>query len=112
MDRWDRWYPDRRTGHPFDAIYAGDRYGEDELVQGLGVYFTVATVALAFSLTKAGLLRASTALPDLVAMAGAFAGMFMGQIVRSRIRPEAFRRWFLMAMIFLAGSAIYKSLAS
>jgi uncharacterized protein len=88
---------------------------KDELVQALGVFFTVATVALAFNLTSAGLLGASTALPGAVAMAGAFAGMFVGQMVRSRMHPEAFRRWFLIAMIFLglylAVSAIYHILA-
>jgi uncharacterized membrane protein YfcA len=85
---------------------------KDELVQALGVFFTVATVALAFNLTSAGLLSAATALPGAVAMAAAFAGMFIGQAVRSRLQPETFRRWFLVAMIFLglylAGSAIYK----
>jgi uncharacterized protein len=84
---------------------------KDELVQALGVFFTVATVALAFNLTAAGLLSAATALPGTVAMAAAFAGMFIGQTVRSRMQPEAFRRWFLVAMIFLglylAGSALY-----
>jgi uncharacterized membrane protein YfcA len=74
---------------------------KDELVQALGVFFTVATVALAFSLTSAGLLSASTALPGAVAMAGSFAGMFIGQVVRARMHPQAFRRWFLIAMIFL-----------
>jgi uncharacterized protein len=84
---------------------------KDELVQALGVFFTVATVSLAFNLTSAGLLTAATALPGGVAMAAAFAGMFIGQAVRSRLEPEAFRRWFLIAMIFLgiylAGSALY-----
>jgi uncharacterized membrane protein YfcA len=88
---------------------------KDELVQALGVFFTVATVALAFNLTSAGLLSAATALPGAVAMAAAFAGMYIGQAVRSRMEPEAFRRWFLIAMIFLglylAGSAIYNTLA-
>src|SRR6202163_66450 len=88
---------------------------KDELVQALGVFFTVATVALAFNLTSAGLLDAATALPGAVAMACAFAGMFIGQAVRSRMRPEAFRRWFLIAMIllglYLAGSAVYNVLA-
>jgi uncharacterized protein len=65
------------------------------------VFFTVATVALAFNLTSAGLLSASTALPGAVAMASAFVGMFIGQAVRSRMQPEVFRRWFLIAMIFL-----------
>jgi uncharacterized membrane protein YfcA len=84
---------------------------KDELVQALGVFFTVATLALAFNLTSAGLLTAATAVPGVVAMAAAFTGMFVGQTVRSRLQPEAFRRWFLVAMIFLgiylAGSAIY-----
>jgi hypothetical protein len=84
---------------------------KDELVQALGVFFTVATVALAFNLTSTGLLSASTALPGAVAMAAAFAGMFIGQSVRSRMQPEVFRRWFLVAMIFLGlyliGSATY-----
>lgn len=74
---------------------------KEELVQALGVFFTVATVALAFNLTSAGLLGAATALPGAVAMAAAFAGMLIGQAVRSRMQPEAFRRWFLIAMIFL-----------
>jgi len=89
---------------------------KDELVQALGVFFTVATVSLAFNLTSAGLLTAATALPGAVAMAGSFAGMFIGQAVRSRLEPEAFRRWFLIAMIllgiYLAGSATYNVLAS
>jgi uncharacterized membrane protein YfcA len=84
---------------------------KDELVQALGVFFTVATVALAFNLTAAGLLTAATALPGAVAMAAAFAGMFIGQAVRARMQPEAFRRWFLIAMIllglYLAGSTLY-----
>ena len=87
---------------------------KDELVQALGVFFTVATVALAFNLTSAGLLTAATALPGAVAMAAAFAGMFIGQAVRSRMQPEVFRRWFLIAMIFLgiylAASAVYNIL--
>jgi uncharacterized protein len=89
---------------------------KDELVQALGVFFTVATLALAFNLTAAGLLTAATALPGAVAMAAAFAGMFIGQAVRSRMQPDVFRRWFLIAMIllgiYLAGSALYNTLAA
>lgn len=84
---------------------------KDELVQAMGVFFTVATVALAFNLSGAGLLDQSTALPGVVALACSFAGMAIGQGVRSRMQAHAFRRWFLIAMIFLgtylAGSAIY-----
>jgi uncharacterized protein len=89
---------------------------KDELIQALGVFFTVATLALAFNLTSAGLLSAATALPGAIAMACSFVGMFIGQAVRSRLQPDAFRRWFLIAMImlgiYLAGSAIYEVLAA
>ncbi|MCS3452988.1 MULTISPECIES: sulfite exporter TauE/SafE family protein [Bradyrhizobium] len=85
---------------------------KDELVQALGVFFTTATVALAFNLTASGLLTAATALPGAVAMAASFTGMFIGQAVRTRMHPEAFRRWFLISMIllgiYLAGSALLK----
>ena len=84
---------------------------KDELVQALGVYFTVATVALAFNLSSAGLLGESTTWPGVIALACSFTGMAIGQAVRSRMAPEAFRRWFLISMtflgIYLAGSAIY-----
>jgi uncharacterized protein len=84
----------------------------DELVQALGVFFTVATVALAFNLTTTGLLTAATALPGAIAMVASFTGMFIGQAVRSRMQPEIFRRWFLIAMIllglYLAGSALVR----
>ena len=40
----------------------------------------------------------------------AFAGMFIGQAVRSKMQPDVFRRWFLIAMIllglYLAGNAL------
>ena len=71
-----------------------------------------ATLALAFSLTASGLLTAATALPGAVAMVAAFTGMFIGQAVRSRMQPDVFRRWFLIAMIllglYLAGNAIVR----
>ncbi|WP_426440579.1 sulfite exporter TauE/SafE family protein [Bradyrhizobium genosp. P] len=84
----------------------------DELVQALGVFFTTATVALAFNLTAAGLLTSATAVPGAVAMVASFTGMFIGQAVRTRMQPEVFRRWFLISMIllglYLAGSALMK----
>ena len=85
---------------------------KDELIQALGVFFTVATLGLSINLTASGLLNSSTALPGAIAMGCSFAGMFIGQTVRSKMPAEAFRRWFLIAMIllglYLAASAIYK----
>src|SRR5262249_29850417 len=84
---------------------------KDELVQALGVFFTVATLALGVTLSRSGLLNSATALPGAVAMGCSFAGVFIGQAVRSKMPAEAFRRWFLVAMIllglYLAGTAVY-----
>ena len=50
--------------------------------------------------------------PGAVAMVASFTGMFIGQAVRTRMQPDVFRRWFLIAMIllgfYLAGSALVK----
>jgi uncharacterized membrane protein YfcA len=73
----------------------------DELIQALGVFFTVATVAQAFNLSAAGILDESIALPGVIALALSFTGMAIGQTVRTRLEPEAFRRWFLISMILL-----------
>jgi len=85
---------------------------KDELVQALGVFFTVATVALGLTLTSSGLLSTATALPGTVAMAASFAGMSIGQAMRARMQADSFRYWFQVAMIllglYLAGSALAK----
>src|SRR5437660_10543233 len=58
---------------------------KDELVQALGVFFTVATLGLTNNLTASGLLTATTALPGAVAMACPFTGRFIRQAVRTRM---------------------------
>lgn len=85
---------------------------KDELIQALGVFFTTATVAQAYNLTGAGLLNTSTLIPGTIGMIAAFAGMYIGQVVRSRMDAETFRRWFLIAMLllgfYLAGEMILR----
>jgi len=85
---------------------------KDELVQALGVFFTVATLALSVNVSAAGLLNGTTAILGGIALACSFAGMLVGQNVRAKMPTEAFRRWFLIGMIllgiYLAGSAIYE----
>jgi uncharacterized membrane protein YfcA len=84
---------------------------KDELVQALGVFFTVATLALSVDVGASGLLTEATAIPGAIALACSFAGMLIGQTVRSKMPTQAFRRWFLVAMIllglYLAGTALH-----
>lgn len=75
---------------------------KEELVQALGLSFTVSTLALAVTLLAAGALGATLAAPALWASLAAFAGMGAGQAVRSRLSPERFRRWFFLGLLLLA----------
>ena len=55
---------------------------KEELVQALGLSFTVSTVALSFNLIGAGVLNVSLAGTAVAALVAALAGMWIGQVVR------------------------------
>jgi uncharacterized protein len=74
---------------------------KDELVQALGLSFTVSTVALSFNLIGAGVLNVSLATTAIVAMIAALIGMWIGQIVRFRLDQATFRRWFFLGLLLL-----------
>lgn len=74
---------------------------KDELIQALGLSFTVSTVALAVALGAAGGFTKGLLLASLAAVVPALVGMYVGQATRDRIEPAAFRRWFLVAMLLV-----------
>ena len=74
---------------------------KDDLVQALGLSFTTSMIALTVILSRAGAFQMSVALPSTVALAAAFAGMFIGQHVRTRLPTETFRKFFLAGMLVL-----------
>jgi uncharacterized protein len=78
------------------------RLEKDDLVQALGLSFTVSTAALAVNLGGAGAL-APAAGASLLALAPALAGMLVGQWLRARVRPERFRFWFFLGLLALGG---------
>jgi uncharacterized membrane protein YfcA len=73
---------------PYLQSLALDR---DELVQAMGLSFTVSTLALAVSLAGEGLFQANLALASALALLPALLGMWIGQILRGRMRPDRFR---------------------
>ncbi|WP_275248632.1 sulfite exporter TauE/SafE family protein [[Pseudomonas] carboxydohydrogena] len=73
----------------------------DEFIQALGVFFTTSTVAMLFNLRSGGFLTADIALPATLGLIAALIGMYLGQVLRLRMPPETFRRWFLYSMIAL-----------
>ncbi|WP_011297797.1 sulfite exporter TauE/SafE family protein [Cupriavidus necator] len=74
---------------------------KDELVQALGLSFTVSTVALAGGLLAQDAFRLDQLGLSLLVVIPALAGMWLGAIVRQKISPQAFRRGFLMFLIIL-----------
>ena len=74
---------------------------KDDLVQALGLSFTVSTIALAAGLGTHGVLEPDSLLLSGLAIAPALVGMWVGQRIRSRISPLAFRRGFLLCLLLL-----------
>ncbi len=75
--------------------------GRDDLVQALGLSFTVSTVALALGLASGGALLPAEILWSALAVVPALLGMMAGQHLRDRISPPTFRRWFLVCLLLL-----------
>jgi pimeloyl-ACP methyl ester carboxylesterase len=87
---------------------------KEELVQALGLSFTVSTIALSFNLVGAGVLNISLAGTAIAALTAALAGMWIGQAVRLRLDQVTFRRWFFIGLlllgIYLSGAPILRAL--
>ncbi|MFH6785526.1 MULTISPECIES: sulfite exporter TauE/SafE family protein [Methylobacterium] len=75
--------------------------GRDDLIQALGLSFTVSTVALAAGLAREGALPLAAGAASLVALAPALLGMAAGQWLRGRVSAQTFRRAFLVGLLLL-----------
>ena len=74
---------------------------KQELVQALGLSFTVSTLALTVNLLIEGGLQLSLASDTLTGLALACVGMWLGQAIRLRLSPAAFRRSFYAGLLLL-----------
>ena len=74
---------------------------KDDLVQALGLSFTVSTVALAAILAHDGALQLAIAGASALALLPALAGMALGQWLRARARPDVFRLCFFAGLLLL-----------
>ncbi|MET4578541.1 sulfite exporter TauE/SafE family protein [Ottowia thiooxydans] len=77
------------------------RLDKDELVQALGLSFTVSTVALALGLMAHGAFKLDQWGLSALAIIPSLAGMWLGQKVRARISPKRFKQFFLLFLILL-----------
>ena len=73
----------------------------DQLVQAMGMLFTVSTLALGIALGGNDLLSLDLALVSLAALAPAIMGMLVGQRLRHVLSEGQFRRFFFVALLAL-----------
>jgi uncharacterized membrane protein YfcA len=76
-------------------------FNRNRMVQALGLSFTVSTITLALALGYQGQLQSSVAWPALVALGVALIGMWVGQIVRNKIKAETFRLCLFLGLLAL-----------
>ena len=80
----------------------------DDLIQALGLSFTVSTVALALGLASHGAFEAGHLAMSSLAVLPALLGMWLGQVLRQKISPATFRRWFLIFLILLGAELLMR----
>ena len=83
----------------------------DQLVQAMGMLFTLSTVALAVALQGQDMLPRQLALVSAAAVVPALIGMVVGQRIRGRMPETAFRRAFLIGIGILGIIIIARALA-
>ena len=77
------------------------RMEKDELIQAMGLWFTIATLSLAFSLKDHGLFADDLGWISLMAVLPALLGMWVGRILRPKLSESAFRRLFFVGLTLL-----------
>lgn len=85
-------------------------FDKNTLVQGMGILFTVVSVAMAVAMADARILSMELAGASAAGIVPALVGMWAGQLVRHRLSEEAFRRTMFSALIaigaFIAGRSL------
>lgn len=83
---------------------------KDDLVQAMGLSFTVSTIALAIGLTGGGAFHMTDLSASALTIIPALAGMWIGTIIRERISAKTFRRGFLSFLALLGLELIIRPL--
>ena len=70
----------------------------DQLVQAMGMLFTISTASLAASMYYHGLISEKLSLLSASGLIPAFVGMYFGQLIRRHISESFFRKIFFIAI--------------
>ncbi len=85
-------------------------FDKDDLVQVLGLSFTVSTIALAGGLASRGAFHLTAAGASVLCTLPALAGMGCGQMIRARVDPATFRLLFFIGLLVLGADLMARSL--
>jgi len=97
---------------PGVAYLQSTRLNREELVQAMGILFTLATVGLGVSLGARDLLTANLGLISLAAVVPTIVGVAIGTKVRKRTSEQSFRLIFLIALGMLGVYIVVRSVLS
>ncbi|MES2026614.1 MAG: sulfite exporter TauE/SafE family protein [Pseudomonadota bacterium] len=88
------------------------RLERDELIQAMGISFTVSTIALAIGLYFNDRYSATSLGISVLMLVPALVGMELGQRLRQKLLPAVFRKCFLISLILLGiHMIVYEMLA-
>ncbi|HGM7031538.1 TPA: sulfite exporter TauE/SafE family protein [Serratia liquefaciens] len=82
----------------------------DDLVQALGLSFTVSTLALAAGLAWQHALPGALLGTSLLALLPALVGMWLGSVLRRHCRPAVFRRCFFIGLLVLGIEIVWNGI--
>jgi uncharacterized membrane protein YfcA len=84
--------------------------GKDELIQALGLSFTLSTVALAAGLAGGGAFHLGNVAASALAIIPSLLGLWLGTVIRGRISAANFRRGFLVCLVLLGLELVIRPL--
>src|SRR5215470_6530892 len=82
----------------------------DNLIQAIGLSFTVSTIALAVGLARGGAFHLGNITVSALAVIPSSLGMWVGTAIRGRISVTTFRRWFLIFLVVLGLELVVRPL--
>ena len=101
------------TGSPaYPGMYFlnGLGFSRNQLVQALGLSFSLASLSVAISMNNSGLLNLDQILLSVGAVIPAMAGMEVGTRIRHKMSEGMFKKFFYSSMLVLGGYLIVRSI--
>jgi len=83
---------------------------KNELVQAMGILFTISTLALGLALGERKLVSTDLAILSCLGVIPAIIGMIAGQVIRDRLSEVRFRQVLFTALLLLGLYIIYRAL--